>query len=145
MSILVRTVLPFSRALGCIRTFVITHSFRFSIITISAISALKRRDGAARSTETSDDCQNGTGILTCFPFGVLELRYVLGPTNPRLTNIAEETWPLRRQGFSPCYAATITRIFVCERSTGLHSPASARTQRLPTRLPCGTPWYRWST
>jgi len=31
----------------------------------------------------------GTGILTCFPFGVLRLRYVLGPTDPRLTNIAE--------------------------------------------------------
>lgn len=50
-------------------------------------------------------------------------------------NIAEETWPLRRLGFSPNYAATITRIFVRERSTGLHSPASARTRRPPTRLP----------
>ena len=77
--------------------------------------------------KTSDLMLNGTGILTCFPFGVLELRYVLGPTNPRLTIIAEETWPLRRQGFSPCFAATITRIFVCERSTGLYSPASVRT------------------
>jgi hypothetical protein len=34
---------------------------------------------------------DGTGILTCFPFGVLELRYTLGPTNPRLTNIVEES------------------------------------------------------
>jgi hypothetical protein len=34
---------------------------------------------------------NGTGILTCFPFGILELRYTLGPTNPWLTNSAEES------------------------------------------------------
>ena len=34
---------------------------------------------------------DGTGILTCFPFGTLELRCTLGPTNPRLTNMAEET------------------------------------------------------
>lgn len=33
----------------------------------------------------------GTGILTCFPVATLELRCNLGPTNPRLTNIAEET------------------------------------------------------
>ncbi len=34
---------------------------------------------------------DGTGILTCFPFDVLGLRYTLGPTNPRLTNIVEES------------------------------------------------------
>jgi hypothetical protein len=33
----------------------------------------------------------GTGILTCFPVGTFELRRTLGPTNPRLTIIAEET------------------------------------------------------
>lgn len=48
-------------------------------------------------------------------------------------NIAEETWPLRRYGFSPYYAATITKIFVCARSTGPYGPASARTQRPPTK------------
>ena len=56
---------------------------------------LKRGDDPAQHTpkcQGSEELQmNGTGILTCFPFDVLELRYTLGPTNPRLTNIAEET------------------------------------------------------
>jgi len=87
---------------------------------------------------------NGTGILTCFPFVVFELRYDLGSTNPRLTIIAEEPWPLRRFRFSLNFGATIARIFVPEWSTGLHSPASTQTRRLPTGSPCGAPWYRWS-
>lgn len=48
-------------------------------------------------------------------------------------NIAEETWPLRRYGFAPYYAATITKIFVCIRSTGFYNPASVHTQRPPTK------------
>ena len=32
-----------------------------------------------------------SGILTGFPFGTLELPRALGPTNPQLTNIAEES------------------------------------------------------
>ena len=51
---------------------------------------LKQGDGPAfHSNKRQND--TGTGILTCFPFGVLELRHILGPTNPRLTNIVEET------------------------------------------------------
>ncbi len=116
-------------------TYAITDSPASRHYGSPRVSLLRRRDDAARpALRRQSLVLNGTGILTCFPFGVLELRYVLGPTNPRLTIIAEETWPLRRQGFSPCFAATITRIFVCERSTGLYSPASARTQRLSTRL-----------
>lgn len=56
---------------------------------------LEQRDGTAQHIRMRQVLfgysMDGTGILTCFPFGVLELRYVLGPTNPRLTNIAEET------------------------------------------------------
>ena len=32
----------------------------------------------------------GAGILTGFPFGMLQLGHALGPANPRLTNIAVE-------------------------------------------------------
>jgi hypothetical protein len=34
---------------------------------------------------------DGAGILTCFPFEVLQLGHLLGPANPWLTNIAKET------------------------------------------------------
>jgi len=86
----------------------------------------------------------GTGILTCFPFGVLDLRYVLGPTNPRLTNIVEETWPLRRYGFSPYLS-----FYYCQ---NFHFYTVHRTLR-PCFHPCRTPlyaiiltygpWYLW--
>ncbi len=36
---------------------------------------------------------HGAGILTCFPFVLLELPKNLGSTNPQLTNVAEETVP----------------------------------------------------
>jgi hypothetical protein len=65
-----------------------------------------------------DRVVRGAGILTCFPFARLPLRAGLGPTNPRLTIIAEETWPFRRCGFSPHYAVTHTRILVETRSSG---------------------------
>ena len=45
----------------------------------------------------------GTGILTRFPFDQLELRLVLGPANPQLTNSAEEPFPVRPSGFLPDY------------------------------------------
>lgn len=83
---------------------------------------------------------DGTGMLTCFPFDMLELRHTLGPTDPWLTNSAEETWPLRRLGFSPNYAPTSARIFIPARSTGPHGPTSAQAGRLSTRSPCGAPW-----
>ena len=46
----------------------------------------------------------GQGSVRCrnidlLPFRVPRLREHLGPTNPRLTSIAEEPWPLRRCGF----------------------------------------------
>ena len=121
------------------------------VITLSPVSRhtglrrFARLNVQARTPDISRSVSlllKGTGILTCFPFGVLRLRYVLGPTDPRLTNIAEEPWPLRRSGFSPDFAATATRIFVSTRSTPAHADASAHAERLPTRSPCGAPWYR---
>ena len=47
----------------------------------------------------------GRRILTPFPFGSVELRAALGPTNPPSTIVAEEPWPFRRHGFSPCFTA----------------------------------------
>ena len=70
-----------------------------------------------------------------FPFRQGMLTLGLGPTNSQLTNIAGKPWPLRRLGFSPNFTATTDRIFICTRSTGLHSPASALAQRLPTAFP----------
>ena len=55
---------------------------------------LRRDDNPAQYTPKRQGLRlklHGTGILTCFPFATLELRRNLGPTNPRLTNIAEET------------------------------------------------------
>ena len=68
-----------------------------------------------------------------FPFRQFQLRIALGSTNPWLTNIAKEPLPLRRYGFSPYFAATLTRILVGTRSTGLHSPASAHAPRPLTK------------
>ena len=87
---------------------------------------------------------DGAGILTGFPFGRVELRTPLGPANPRLTNIAEEPWPLRRSGFSPDYAATTARILVPAWSTRAHARASAHAGRPPTGSPRGAPGYRRS-
>ena len=91
--ILVRTNnLPFHGLLG----FAGYTSLRFAqLLTITALHwpiPLKRRDGAALHTRKRQlNWLFGTGMLTSFPFDVLELRYILGPTDPRLTNIAEET------------------------------------------------------
>jgi hypothetical protein len=55
---------------------------------------LRRGDDPAQHIPKRQGCTlqlAGTGILTCFPFAVFELRHNLGPTNPWLTNIAEET------------------------------------------------------
>ena len=82
------------------------------------------------------------GILTCFPLRRLRLRDVLGSTNPWLTNIAKEPLPLRRNGFSPFFAATLTRILVRTRSIGPHGPTSAHARRPPTKLHCCILKYR---
>ena len=140
------TLFTGSRALP---TFAITHSPPSRPYGSPEASGLGRRDGAARHTRKRRAGfrpfrLDGAGILTCFPFGRLWLRTPLGPANPRLTNIAEETWPLRRSGFSPDYAATIARILVSARSTPPHGDASTLAERPPTESPCGVPGYRRS-
>ena len=90
----VRTVSPFSWAPGICR---ITPSRFLPLLTITVLPGIIRLDGTMiplnipRSVRAFRLRIHSTGILTCFPFDVLELRYTLGPTNPRLTNIAEET------------------------------------------------------
>jgi hypothetical protein len=76
------------------------------------------RSPVSRMRHRQDRVVRGAGILTCFPFAQFRLRTGLGPTNPRLTIIAEETWPFRRCGFSPHFAVTHTRILIQTRSTG---------------------------
>ena len=72
--------------------------------------------------------------INLLPFRVLRLRAHLGPANPRLTIIVEETWPFRRNGFSPLFAVTHTRILVPTRSTRAHTLASTHAGHHPT--PC---------
>ncbi len=78
-------------------------------------------------------CRN----INLLPFRCSRLRNTLGSTNPRLTNIAEEPWPLRRNGFSPFFAATPTRILIRTRSTRPHGLASTHARHLLTRSPFG--------
>ena len=86
---------------------------------------------ASGAKQGSARCRN----INLLPFRVPRLREHLGPTNPRLTNIAEEPWPFRRSGFSPLFAATPPRIHVRTRSTGPHGPTSTRARRPSTRSP----------
>ena len=67
-----------------------------------------------------------------FPFPQTRLAFGLGSTNCQMIDIAGKPWPLRRLGISPSYAATPVRIFIPQRSTGSHDPASVHWGRLPT-------------
>ena len=109
-----------------------------SLLAITALQELQRLDIAtailslSRCVMCRSIVHGGAGILTCFPFELLQLGQPLGPANPRLMNIAVEPWPLRRSGFSPDFAATFARILDGARSTGAYAPASAHTPRPPT-------------
>ncbi len=46
--------------------------------------------------------------------------------------IAEEPWPLRRLGFSPSLAVTISKILVSARSAQAYARVSALAEHLPT-------------
>src|SRR3990172_2709268 len=103
----------------------------------------------ARQDESTyrDASDVGQGSAWCrninlLPFRVPRLWEHLGPTNPRLTSIAEEPWPFRRCGFSPHFAATPPRILIRTRSTGPHGPTSTRARRPSTRSPFGALQYR---
>ena len=84
-------------------------------------------------------CRN----IDLLPFRHSRLRNDLGSTNPRLMNIVEEPWPLRRSGFPPLFAATPTMILIRTRSTRCHHRTSARARRPTTESPFGVPRYRW--
>ena len=115
----------FSRAPGIVRTLpkegrsafapVLTMTVLLGVIALDTATAVLQ---LSRMRYRIDRVARGAGILTCFPFARIPLRSGLGPTNPRLTIIAEETWPFRRCGFSPHYAVTHTRILVETRSSG---------------------------
>jgi hypothetical protein len=75
---------------------------------------------------------DGAGILTSFPFVVFELRYDLGPTNPQLTNSAEEPLLLRPSGFVPDYR--------CYYDQDLRHHA-VHTKSIPYFHPRGAPTY----
>ena len=78
-----------------LQSFPITLSSASHHYGTSRTYRLGRDDGPAKHIPKRqgllDLKPHGTGILTCFPVGTLELRRTLGPTNPRLTIIAEET------------------------------------------------------
>ncbi len=122
------------------------------VLPITGLPGLHRLDGATappglprgvgRRASRCRAYPRGTGILTCFPFGRSVLPPALGPTYPRLTNIAEEPWPLRRRGFSPRFAATTGGILVPDGSTGPHGPASEPPGRPPTGPWVTGPWSR---
>src|SRR5437762_2656055 len=117
------------------------------LLAITALRGLRRLIARLDDSACRDASDVGQGSARCrninlLPFRVLRLGEHLGPTNPRLTSIAEEPWPLRRCGFSPHFAATPPRILIRTRSTGPHGPTSTRARRPPTRSPFGALQYR---
>ena len=117
------------------------------LLAITALQRLLRSHRATALLGLSRCVRCWTKTTWCrnidlLPFRVLRLREPLGPTNPRLTNIAEEPLPFRRKGFSPFFAVTPTRIRIRTRSMGPYSPTSTHARRLPTRSPFGAPEYR---
>ena len=82
--------------------------------------------------------------INAIPFRSSRLRLTLGPANPRLKNIAEEPLPLRWCGFSPHYAATLSWILICTRSTRPYDLASTRAHRRATPSSFEGSAYRYS-
>ena len=72
------------------------------------------------------------GILTPFPFAILQLGYDLGSANPQLIIIAEEPWPFRRLSFLPSFAVTIGKILIFTGSTRPYEQDSIPAKHLPT-------------
>ena len=65
----------------------------------------KNLSTSVRSYSIVAGFKRGTGILTCFPFAITIIRLRLGPTYPRLIDIASEPLPFRPLGFPPKFSA----------------------------------------
>ena len=110
-----------------------------SITLLPGPIALSARDDVRRPSpmrqKPSLRCRTyhpGAGILTGFPFGMLQLGHALGPTNPRLISMAWEPWSFRRRRLSLRFVPTTAGIFIPTRSTQPHGHASTRAGRPPT-------------
>ena len=79
--------------------------------------------------------KSSTGILTCFPFLLVQLGLQLGSTNPWLIFIVKEPLPFRWYWFSQYYVPTIARIFISARSRSPLGKRSTRAERLPIHHP----------
>ena len=75
------------------------------------------------------------GILTFFPFPIIQLRNRLGFTNPWLICIVKEPLPFQRNWFSQFLDPTFTRIFISARSISFRKNISIQAERLPTTNP----------
>ena len=123
---------PFSRALG-IADLRYLKLRPLPAITASTVflDLTGRKPGSAFPKASVSLC-DGTGILTSCPVGQLELRLVLGSTNPRLSDSAEEPLPLWPSGFAPdfrCY---------CDQDFPHHA---VHTSSRPCFHPRGVPTY----
>ena len=136
------TSTSFSRAPGMSQNRLLSVPSRFQLVlTITVLPRIIRLDRLAGLQDLPRCVKCRAKLLWCrninlLPFRAFRLRMHLGSTNPRLTIIVEEPLPLRRNGFSPFFAATPTRILIGTRSTGAHAPASAHAPHLPTRYHC---------
>ena len=77
---------------------------------------------------------HGTGMLTRFPFGGVQLGAALGPANPLPTTVAEEPLPFRRRGFSPLLRCYYRRDFRSERVHRTSWPGFEPTRTPPYRI-----------
>ena len=74
---------------------------------------------------------SGHGILTVCPSGAA-FAIPLGPTNPQLITIAEETLVFRRAGFSPALWLLVPAFSLPYAPPWVTPLASVRTERSPT-------------
>ena len=77
---------------------------------------------------------NGHGILTVCPSGAV-FTIPLGPTNPQLITIAEETLIFRRAGFSPALWLLVPAFSLPYAPPWVIPLASSQTERSPTAPP----------
>ena len=138
--------IPFSRAPGIGRTTLKTggHSCFHPVLTITVLPGLIQLDRARTllglprcvrdwASRCRDAYHRGSGILTGFPFGQLDLGVPLGPTNPRLTTHCRGT-------LAPSAIGILTRLRCYYHRDLQHRPVH-RTSR-PGFCPADAPPYR---